>query len=85
MKIRTLLIVAALFLGADANAQQCGNPYQLKGFTTAALTGGSGVLGFTAACQAQFGAGARMCTSVEVMETVVIPPGLSGTACLIAP
>jgi hypothetical protein len=50
-------------------------PFHLVGFTAATFTGGHGVLGFTRACQAEF-PGSRFCTSVEVMETAVIPAGL---------
>jgi hypothetical protein len=46
--------------------------FQLVGFTSATFTGGTGVLGFTLACQAEFPA-SRMCTSVEVMETIQLP------------
>jgi hypothetical protein len=53
--------------------------YQLVGFTTTALAGNAGVLGFTRACQNEF-AGSRMCTSLEVMESVILPDGLSGEA-----
>jgi hypothetical protein len=53
--------------------------FELVGFTTTTFGGDQGVLGFTAACQAQF-AGSRMCTSVEVMETVALPAGLTGFA-----
>ena len=52
---------------------------QLVGFTSATFTGDQGVLGFTLACQVDFPA-SRMCNSVEVMETVIIPAGLTGTA-----
>ncbi len=42
------------------------------GFTTATFQGGEGILGFTKACQAEFPE-TRMCTSVEVMQTVGVP------------
>ena len=53
--------------------------FQLVGFTTATFTGGEGVLGFTLACQAEF-PGSRMCSSVEVMGTTVVPASLTGEA-----
>jgi len=46
---------------------------ELEGFTTATLQGDSTVRGFTEACQAELGASTRMCTSVEVIETVNWP------------
>ncbi len=53
--------------------------YQLVGFTSSALLGDSGVLGMTIACQQEF-ADSRMCSSVEVMETVAVPLDLTGVA-----
>ena len=65
-----VLFVLVLALGAHA---QTADPYQLVGFTDSPIfKGDTGVLGFTAACQAAFGPPARMCSSVEVLETVVI-------------
>ena len=54
--------------------------FQLVGFTSAAFTGGQGVLGFTNACQAESFPGSRMCSSIEVMETVAVRSGLTGDA-----
>ena len=53
--------------------------YQLVGFTSSALLGHGGVLGMTIACQQEF-SDSRMCSSVEVMETVVVPLDLAGIA-----
>jgi hypothetical protein len=63
------------------NLPTCEAParFQLVGFSSETFTGGQGVLGFTAACGAEF-PGSRMCTSVEAMETVRVPSGLSGSA-----
>jgi hypothetical protein len=52
---------------------------QLIGLTTETFTGDEGLLGFTAACQAQY-PGTRLCTSQEVIRTTTIPAGLSGSA-----
>ena len=76
MRLLTVLAraLALLFLmSAAAHAQ---DPFQLAGFTSDTFLGDTGVLGFTQACQVEFGAAARMCTSVEVMETVVVPDDL---------
>lgn len=78
MKCTVLASLVSFALGTAAHAQT--NPYQLVGFTSATFTGDTGVLGFTQSCQAQFGAAARMCTSLEVSQTVVVPSGLSGDA-----
>jgi hypothetical protein len=37
--------------------------------TTTAISGNAGVIAMTKRCQVQFGAGARMCTSLEVANT----------------
>ena len=52
--------------------------YQLVGFTAATLSGQSGVLALTLACQLEF-PGSRMCASREVIETVSIPDNLNLT------
>ena len=54
--------------------------WQLVGFTSTSYTGDTGVLAFTVACQAEFEAGSRMCTSEEVLNTVTVPTALSGSA-----
>ena len=76
---KMLGIVAALVLAASAHAQTT-DPYQLVGFTTSTSTGDAGVLNLTLSCQTDFGPPARMCTSVEILETVVVPTGLTGDA-----
>ncbi len=53
--------------------------FQLVGFSTTPRKGGAGVLGMTLECQNDF-SGSRMCTSIEAMETVNVPSGLSGDA-----
>ena len=53
--------------------------FQLVGFSSTPVTGGTGVLGMTSECQNDFPA-RRMCTSIEVMETVNAPASLSGAA-----
>ena len=79
-------LLAVLALVAIASLMIAANPsplpearFQLVGFTPTLLTGGAGVLGFTLECQKEFD-GSRMCTSVEVMETTVVPSGLVGDA-----
>jgi hypothetical protein len=68
---------------AVTNLPACEAPsrFQLVGFTSATFDGGAGIFGFTKACQVEF-PGSRMCTSVEAMETVVIPLELAGSAWL---
>ena len=47
--------------------------YQFVGFTTAIFDGGQGVRTYTQSCQVDFLSTARMCTSEEVLNTVVWP------------
>ena len=47
---------------------------QFVGFSSSSTTGAVGVLMFTYFCQEKFGPGYRMCTTEEVMNTVVLPP-----------
>jgi hypothetical protein len=53
--------------------------FQLVGFTAAALSATSGVLGFTGACQAEFPE-SRMCTLQDILATVALPDLAIGTA-----
>ncbi len=67
--------------GAQGPQGQPGPPpprFELVGFT-GSFDGYEGVLGFTLSCQAAF-PGSRMCISTEVVETVVVPLGLTGQA-----
>jgi hypothetical protein len=68
-----------MLIAAHAGAQSTCAPFQLVGFTSAPFAGGTGVLGLTLACQAEF-TGSRMCTSEEVMNTVTVPSPLVGSA-----
>jgi len=52
--------------------------FQLVGFTTTTMNGGSGVFTFTAACQAEF-PGSRMCTITEATRITEIPDLSNGT------
>ena len=66
----SLLFALALVYASNAFAQT--DPYQWVGATTVAFTGdgnGLGFVGMTSQCRAEFGAGARMCTSEEVMNS----------------
>ncbi len=58
---------------------------QLEGFTTTTYLGNQRVFGYTQACQSEFGSDARMCTSVEVMETISIPSITFGATAWVRP
>ena len=75
--MRLIAISAALFSMmtftiSTATAQTL-DPFQIVGHTTTTHLGDEGVRTFTLACQADFGAAARMCTSDEVLNTIVWP------------
>ena len=53
--------------------------FEFVGFSTATRDGDDGFFGMNLACQADL-PGSRMCTSVEVIETIDIPTGLTGEA-----
>jgi len=60
-----------LLVGVAADSAQA-NPYQWVGATTTTFTGdgnGFGFVGMTSQCRGEFGPGARMCTSVEILES----------------
>ncbi len=78
----TLTAVTAL-LGASIEAHAA--DFQLGGFTTTTALGNQRVFGYTRECQSEFGADARMCTSVEVMETTDIPTISFGTTAWVRP
>jgi hypothetical protein len=67
--------------GVHVGSPAC--PYQWVGATTATfspLDDGLGFVGMTTTCRAEFGAGARMCTSKEIMDSdtlnlLAIPAG----------
>ena len=64
-------------------AAACASRFELVGFTSATPSCASGLFPLTQACQSEFGGAARMCSSVEVIETSSIPSGLAGTAMVI--
>jgi len=76
-----LSLIAAFATSAGA---QTVKQFQLVGFTEAALSADIGVIGFTEACQAEFGA-SRMCSSVEVMQTVDMPVLSGSTTAWVVP
>jgi hypothetical protein len=80
--MRSLAMLVALVVGSAGNgqAEQCTTTHELVGFTSATLNGGQGVFAYTQTCQAQFGAQARMCDSLEALRTTNLPAGLVGSA-----
>lgn len=77
--MRLLVLFVSLVIALPAAAQQACSDFELVGFTSTTYLGNAGVLGLTVGCQAEF-PDSRMCTSVEVMQTVNVPAGLSGDA-----
>ena len=54
--------------------------FQLVGFTQSTHVGDDGLLGFSAACQDEFGPGTRICRTDEVAETTALPVGIDPLA-----
>jgi hypothetical protein len=65
------VLAFALAAPQPAGARSSGRHF--VGFTAASFDGGQGVRIYTEACQAAFSASARMCTSIEVLDTVAWP------------
>ena len=76
------IISCAVVLAVGHAVAQASNSvtHELEGFTSGTFSGAQGVLGFTLACQTDFGATARMCDSMEVIQTTHVPIGPSGDA-----
>jgi len=66
-------IVALPLVVAARPASAGGSGRHFVGFTGNTFDGGQGVRTYTDACQDVFDASARMCTSVEILETVKWP------------
>lgn len=69
--MRFAVLVCLLSLVSSASVAQS-DPYQWVGATTVAYDGGGNGLGFvgmTTQCRADFGPGARMCKSAEIMDS----------------
>ena len=71
-----LAILSTLILTAPAQAEVYTEivDFQFIGASSTFMNGGGGVLDMSRACQETWPQ-ARMCTSVEVMETVSLPTG----------
>jgi len=65
--------IAAVPFAVASPAGAGGSARHFVGFTGATFDGGQGVRIYTEACQAAFSGSARMCTSVEVLDTVRWP------------
>ena len=73
MRFAVPALAAFILLYAAASHAQQLDPWQIVGHTTTTHTGDAGLRAFNLACQADFGAAAKMCTSQEVIETIVQP------------
>ena len=75
--MRILAFALPLLIVLPVNAQQI----QLVGFTSTTSNGNlGGTFGATQTCQSEPFEGSRMCTTLEVLDTVVIPVALAGEA-----
>ncbi len=99
MRILILAVALMLLPALSAHAQAIGTcapqyvgspsyPYQWVGATSVAYTGngnGIGLLGMSTQCRADFGPGARMCSSAEILDSDTLNPSALGTACWVRP
>jgi hypothetical protein len=72
-----LALLAVLAIATASNAHAAGEPHQWVGTTSVSFTGdgnGLGFVGMTAQCRADFGPGARMCKSDEVLDSDTLNP-----------
>lgn len=67
-----LAVFVILWTYLEPQGSGCCEELQLVGFSSKRLTGDSGVLTFTSACQEDFSQ-SRMCTTEEVMRTIRLP------------
>ncbi len=54
--------------------------HRYVGFSDALVAGGAGFAGMAAACQAKFGAGSRIATTLEIVSATNFPPPSPGVA-----
>ncbi|MBW2501181.1 MAG: hypothetical protein JRF61_28195 [Deltaproteobacteria bacterium] len=84
---RSLLVLILLLTTAQAYAQETACtvdagahvgtpacPYQFVGATSVLLNGADGFLMMTTQCRADYGPGARMCKTVEIMDSDTLDP-----------
>jgi len=71
-----VVITASFAFSASSVHAQAADPYQWVGTTTQTFNGNSGFLSMTTACRADFGAGARMCSTVEILESTTLTPNV---------
>ena len=76
----TVFAVAATWAARKPPSDSAADPrFQLVGFTAATLTGNSGVLGFTLACQDEF-PNSRLCQLEDLWNTTQVPDLTIGTS-----
>lgn len=94
-----LSFLLALFAAGSAQAQAAGScdpqyvgslscPYQWVGVTSVAFDGdgnGQGFVGMTSQCRDDFGPGARMCRSDEILRSDTVNPNAGAGGCWVRP
>ncbi len=99
MRILVLAVALVLLSAATAHAQATGScapqyvgspscPYQWVGITSVAFTGsgnGQGFVGMTSQCRVDFGPGARMCRSDEILRSDTLNPNVAAGGCWVRP
>ncbi len=70
-RIALYLLASVVMATRSAEAQPA--PFQLVGFSTATFTSSRQIFSLTEACKVDFGPEARICTSAEAANTVILP------------
>jgi hypothetical protein len=73
---RAALVIVVFALSATSIQAQAVDPIQWVGVTTAKFDGNDGFLSMTAACRTNFGLAARMCSTVEILESNTLVPDI---------
>jgi hypothetical protein len=73
---RVALITVVFALSATSIQAQAADPFQWVGVTTTNFDGDDGFLSMTTACRTDFGSAARMCSSVEILESNTLIPDI---------
>jgi hypothetical protein len=74
--LRSAVITAFIVISAASVQAQATDPYQWVGTTTQRFNGNGGFLSMTTACRDDFGLGARMCSTVEILESIMLTPNI---------
>jgi hypothetical protein len=84
LNVAAIAAALALLVTPSLSIAQQVKQFQLVGFSNGTLRGDAGVFRMATRCQADYEA-SRMCTSEEVMDTVIVPSLPNGTTAWVRP